>query len=137
MREVEIARVVAASPPTVERRLTPSALIEYEGTFAVRDVRAVDGGDATLVDAEGGGLTLTLRFERREDGLRYVQAGDAGPFDGMETTVTVEPADGGSRVRLRSAVSLGLPVPLADRIAGWKRRRELERALDALAADCE
>lgn len=137
MREVETARVVAASPPTVERALTPAALVEYEGTFAVRGVREAEEGEATLVDAAGGGLTLTLRFERREGGLRYVQQGDAGPFDAMETRVTVEPADGGARVRMRSAVSLGLPAPLVDRVAGWKRRRELERALDAVAADCE
>lgn len=137
MREVEAKRFVAASPPTVERALTPAALVGYEGTFDVRDVREAEEGDVTLVDAAGGGLGLTFRFERRDDGLVYSQASEAGPFDAMETEVRVEPADGGSRVRMRSAVSLNVPVPLIDRVAGWKRRRELERALDALAADCE
>jgi hypothetical protein len=39
-------------------------------------------------------------------------------------------------VTARSAVSLGLPVPaLTDRVAAWKRRGELERLLDGLAAE--
>jgi hypothetical protein len=135
MREVTVERTVEASPPAVERRLTPTALVEYEGSFAVRDVREAEDG-ATLVRAGGGGLAFTLRFEERPDGLRYTQATDAGPFAAMETDATVTPAVDGSTVRLRSAVSLGLPpAALVDRIAAWKRRGELERALDRLAAD--
>ncbi|WP_251329022.1 SRPBCC family protein [Haloplanus pelagicus] len=134
MREVEVSRFVRAPPRTVERALTPTTVVASEGSFTVRDVS--EDGDGTLVTAGARGLELTLRFEARPDGLHYTQAGDAGPFDAMTTELRVEAEDEGSRVTARSAVSLGLPVPaLTDRVAAWKRRGELERLLDGLAAE--
>jgi hypothetical protein len=136
VREVSVERVVDASPPVVRRRLDPSTLVEYEVSFEVVDSCPKNG--ATLVTAAAGGLELALRFEPRDDGYYYTQDGEAGPFKTMETWVETAPVDDGrgTRVTLRSAVSLGLPVPaLTDRIAAWKRRGELDRALDALAAD--
>ncbi|MFC4359759.1 SRPBCC family protein [Halobium salinum] len=136
MREVSVSRFVRATPTEVERALTPANVVEYEGSFRVRDVTEVD--DATLVTAGASGLELTLRFERREDGLRYEQEGTEGPFDHMETEVSVAAEDEGSRVTARSTVSLGVPpAALADRVAAWKRKGELKRALDALAAALE
>ena len=133
MREVEVSRFVRATPTAVERVLTPATVVESEGSFTVRDV--TDGEDGTLVTAGARGLELTLRFEDRSDGLHYTQAGSAGPFDAMTTDLTVAAENEGARVTARSAVSLGLPAPaLTDRIATWKRRGELERLLDALAA---
>jgi carbon monoxide dehydrogenase subunit G len=137
VREVSAERVLSASTPVVRRRLDPATLVEYEGSFEVVDVR--DEGETTVVRAAGGGLELALRFEPRDDGYHYTQEGEAGPFDAMETWVTVVP-DGGRRTRvaLRSRVSLGLPLPgLTDRVAAWKRRGELRRALDRLAADLD
>jgi hypothetical protein len=134
MREVTVTRFVPRSPPTVTRALTPEAMVEYEGSFEVRGVG--DEAGATVVTAGARGVEFTLRFERTDDGLRYEQWGDAGPFETMETSVTVDPADGGSTVTARSSVGLGLPLPsVTDRVAAWKRRGELDRALDALAAD--
>ncbi|MUV58625.1 SRPBCC family protein [Halogeometricum sp. CBA1124] len=134
MHEVTASRFVPRSKPTVLRRLTPEAMVTYEGSFDVREVH--DEGAETVVVVGARGVEFALRFRTHEDGLRYEQAGEAGPFDAMETTVTVEPADGGVTVTARSAVSLGLPLAsLTDRVAAWKRRGELERALDALAAD--
>jgi carbon monoxide dehydrogenase subunit G len=125
---------VPAPPRAVERALTPATVVEREGSFTVRDVTERDG--ETLVTAGASGLELTLRFEPRPAGLRYSQAGTAGPFDAMETDLSVDPEDEGSRVTARSAVSLGLPLPaLTDRLAAWKRRGELDRLLDALAAE--
>jgi hypothetical protein len=138
VREVSAARVLSASPPVVRRRLDPVTLVEYEGSFDV--VGSREEGDATVVRAGGGGLELALRFEPRDDGYYYTQEGRAGPFDAMETWVRVTPADDGrgTRVALRSRVSLGLPLPgLTDRVAAWKRRGELRRALDRLAADLD
>ncbi|MFB6107223.1 MAG: SRPBCC family protein, partial [Haloplanus sp.] len=83
MREVELSRFVGATPATLDRRLTPEAVVGAEGSFAVRDVTG--RADATLVTAEAGGLELTLRFEERSDGWYYTQEGAAGPFDAMET----------------------------------------------------
>jgi len=132
MREVEVSRFVRATPTAVARVLTPATVVESEGSFSVRDV--TETADATLVTAGARGLELTLQFEERPDGLRYTQAGSAGPFDAMTTDLTVEAENEGSRVTARSAVSLGLPVPaLTDRLATWKRRGELNRLLDALA----
>ena len=52
----------------------------------------------------------------------------------METTLTCEPENEGTRVTATSSVSLGVPpAVITDRIAAWKRRGELRRLLDALA----
>ena len=134
MREVEVSAFVPAPPAAVERALTPAAVVEYEGSFEVFEVEETD--DGMTVTAGATGLTMRLDFEERPEGLHYSQRGDAGPFDAMETTIAVEPEDEGSRVTARSAVSLGLPLPVvSDRVAAWKRRGELRRALDALAED--
>lgn len=150
MREVEADRFVAAPPDTLRRLLSPAALVEYEGSFVVRGTRSESaaersetaeraGGDgtrerdATVVTVAGGGLEFDLRVTATDGGWRYEQVGERGPFDAMETEVTVEAANEGSRVRAVSRVSLGLPLPLADRIAGWKRRGELRRLLDNVA----
>lgn len=135
MREVEASRFVRATPAEVRRTLTPAALVEYEGSFSVADVdERADG--TTVVTAGSHGLGLALRFEDHTDGLSYTQEGDAGPFDEMETRVTVAAEDDGSRVTMWSAVSLGLPLSgVTDRLAAWKRKGELKRALDALATD--
>ena len=134
MREVEVSRFVRATPTEVRRSLTPESVVAYEGSFEVRETTERDG--ATVVSAGASGLELSLRFEARDDGLYYEQEGPTGPFDVMETRVTVAAEDEGSRVTMHSRVSLGLPLPpLTDRVAAWKRRGELRRALDALADD--
>ncbi|MFB6268703.1 MAG: SRPBCC family protein [Halobacterium sp.] len=133
MREVEADRFVMARPPAVHRALSPQRVVEAEGTFTVTDVEETDRG--TVVTATGPGMAVPLRFESREDGLWYTAEGDVGPFDHLETEITVTAEGNGSRVRMRSTVSLNVPLPFVDRIAGWKRRRELERALDEIVAD--
>jgi len=128
MREVAVDRFVAATPAEVERALSPADLVEYEGSFRVLEIEERDG--ETVVTAGASGVGVTLRFENREGGLRYEQVGDAGPFDAMWTDVAWEPENEGSRVRAASGVSLGLPLGrVTDRVAAWKRRGELKRAL--------
>ena len=134
MREVEVSRFVAATAPEVARALDPAALVAYEGSFEVREV--TEEGEGTLVTAGGPGLEMTLWFRPEDDGWYYEQAGEAGPFDAMWTRVRTEPEDDGARVTARSGVSLGLPLAaLTDRVAAWKRRGELRRALRNLADD--
>lgn len=136
MREVEVARVLRASRPMVVRALDPASIVEYEGSFEVVDVG--ESGDATVVTATAGRmLELVYRFEPLEDGYHYVSTREEGPFDHMETWLTVADVDDGTRVTARSEVSIDLPVPFSDRIAGWKRRGELERLLSNLAAEVE
>jgi len=136
MHEVEVSRFVGATLPAVERQLSPAAIVEYEGTFTVMDVE--ETGDGWIVTGRGGGL-LEARFvfEEREDGYVYRQEGDTGPFEEMETTISLSRRDEGVDVTARSAVSLGVPLPLVDRVAAWKRKGELKRALSRLAADVE
>jgi ligand-binding SRPBCC domain-containing protein len=132
MAEVERSRFVRATPTEIARYLSPETLVAAEGTFEVRSARPE--GDGTVVTVAGGGLSFDLRFEQREDGYYYTQVGEAGPFDSMETWVRYGREDEGSRVTMRSAVSLAIPLPFVDRIAAWKRGGELERALDTLAS---
>ncbi|GGJ14570.1 hypothetical protein GCM10008995_25580 [Halobellus salinus] len=130
MREVALSEFVLARPPAVHRALSPSEMVAAEGTFEIADTREDEAGTAIVASAPG--VTVLLRFQPRENGLAYTAAGEVGPFDHLETEVTVEPERNGSRVTMRSTVSLNLPVPFADRIAAWKRRGELRRALDEL-----
>lgn len=137
MRTVEATRFVQATLPQVERQLSPANVIEYEGTFTVVDVTEVEEG--VIVTGRGGGRLLEVQFvfEEREDGYAYRQAGDAGPFDEMSTLIRLSRRDEGVEVAMRSAVSLNLPIPFSDRVAAWKRRGELRRALERLASDVE
>lgn len=137
MRSVEVSRFVQAYPQEVNRLVTPETVLDYEGTFTAVDVDEVDG--TTVVDARAGGRLMGARFvfEDREDGLVYRQEEGAGPFEAMETEIAVTPENEGVRVTMRSSVSLALPLPFADRVAAWKRRGELRRALERLAADVE
>jgi hypothetical protein len=136
MREVDVERFVAASDAEVQRALSPERIVEYEGSFEVRDVEKRDG--ETLVTAGARGLEMSLRFEDEDGGVRYEQLGEAGPFDEMWTRLTWERENEGVRIRAHSGVSLGLPLAaMTDRVAAWKRRGELKRALRKLAADLE
>jgi len=135
MREVEVSRFVQATPAEIERALSPARVVEYEGSFRVEDVTEVDGG--WRVTVAGGGLEFAFEFESREDGYVYQQE-EGGPLETMVTTLAYRPEDEGSRVRLRSRVSMGYPpAALTDRFAAWKRRGELRRALANLAEDLE
>ncbi|WP_459191585.1 SRPBCC family protein [Halosimplex sp. J119] len=136
MREVTVETFVPATPAEVKRALAPGVVVEYEGSFDVLEVEERD--EATFVTAGARGIGVSLRFERREDGLRYEQVGDAGPFDEMWTELSWKSENEGTRVVARSGVGLGLPLSgLTDRVAAWKRRGELDRALDQLADDLE
>ena len=130
MREVEASRFVLAHPRAVRRVLSPEAVVAAEGTFAVSAVEETD--DGTVVTAVSPGMSVPLRFESNDDGLRYAAEGDVGPFEHLETHVTVADESNGSRLTMRSTVALNLPLPFADRIAAWKRQGELKRAIDEL-----
>ncbi|MFC6769605.1 SRPBCC family protein [Natrinema soli] len=134
MREVTVARVVDASPDALSAWLEPAAIVEAEGSFTVQAVD--ERADATIVVASGPGLELPLRFEDRDGTIYYTQEGEHGPFSHMETWLESEPIDAErSRVTIRSAVELAAPLPFGDRIAAWKRRGELEGALDTIETE--
>ena len=131
MRTVTVTRRVGAPPAAVLDALDPMAIIDAEGTFSALDREDADG--ATRVVARGGGMEVVFEFTETEDGYAYEQLGEAGPFETMRTSLSVTAADEGSSLTLESTVSLGLPLPgVSDRIAAWKRRGELKRALETI-----
>ncbi|WP_255169400.1 SRPBCC family protein [Natrononativus amylolyticus] len=130
MGTVEVSRFVSTQPAVLERRLTPDAIVECEGTFTVGDVEKRDG--EWIVDAAARGLATRVRFEPLENGFRYEHVG--GPLETLETTLTYAPENEGVRVVARSTVEMGVPpAALTDRIAAWKRRGELERTLEGIS----
>ncbi len=137
MRAVEVSRVVDAPPATVKATLDPATIVEYEGSFNVFDIE--QRADDWRVVAGSTGLQLVLRFEEHDSGIFYEQEEAEGqPLDVMETTITYLPAERGTRVTAVSEVSMGVrPVAIMDRLAAWKRKGELKRALSALAEDVE
>ncbi|MFB6134373.1 MAG: SRPBCC family protein [Halanaeroarchaeum sp.] len=131
MRTVSVTRRVGSPPAAVLDALDPMTIVDAEGTFDPLDRR--ESGETVSVVATGGGMEVIFDFHAREDGYAYEQRGEAGPFETMETTLTVSPEDEGASITMESTVSLGLPVArLFDRIAAWKRRGELKRALAAI-----
>jgi hypothetical protein len=145
MREVAASRTVDASPPIVRRLLTPERVVEAEGSFRVRDVsesgesegregEVGEGVDGTVVTASRAGVGMRLRFEEHEDGLAYELL--AGPVERLTTSYAVEPSDDGATLTATSTVAVGGPAIL-DRVAAWKRRGELDRALTDLADELE
>lgn len=133
MREVERTRRVRGTPAEVLRLLSPTTVVDWEGSFDVFDVQ--DDGEQTVVTAGGTGVKLRLRFTELEDGFRYEQLGEGGPFDEMTTRLRVEPEDEGSRVTVQSSVAFGSRLPLVDRVAAWKRGGELDRLLERIDAE--
>lgn len=130
MREVSVERFVAETPTYLRRQLTPERIVEYEGSFDVTDVR--DEGDAMIVTATGRGLQFDLRFEARDGDYYYRHLGDEGPFEHMESWLHMSRKDEGTVLTARSKVSLSVPLPGMDRLAGWKRRGELKRLLETI-----
>jgi len=135
MRDVERTRRVRGTPAEVLRLLEPTTVVDWEGSFDVFDVETDGEPGETVVTAGGTGVKLRLRFTELDDGYRYEQLGDGGPFEEMTTRLRVEPEDEGSRVTARSSVAFGSRVPFADRIAAWKRGGELDRLLDRIDAE--
>lgn len=123
-----MSRFVQAPPAAVEPLLSPVGLMDAEGSFDVRGVTDTDEGTEVVVG--GYGLELVFRFAEREDGIAYEQV--SGPLRVLETTVTYAPENEGTRLTARSRVAVGGPSVL-DRLAAWKRRGELRRALRAVA----
>jgi hypothetical protein len=113
--------------------LTPTAVVEAEGSFDVREVAPPEGeAVTTLVRAGRRGVSIVFAFEELPDGLRYAQR--EGPLEELTTTLSYRPENEGTRIDARSTLAVG-PWPV-ERLAAWKRRGELNRALRALAEEC-
>jgi len=137
MRTVEVSQEFETKPSAVGRALDPTSVVEYEGSFNVLDVE--DRGEDYLIVAGGSGLQMTLRFEEHEQSVFYeLEEAEGQPLATMETTISYRGTDDGTAVTAVSEVSMGLrPAAVTDRLAAWKRKSELQRALDALADEIE
>ena len=123
-----MSRFVQTYPDVVAEGLSPEAILESEESFSVREVAA----DGDRVTVGGYGLELVFEFTTRENGIEYDQV--EGPLETLWTVLTYAPEDEGTRLTARSRVAVGGPTVL-DRVAAWKRRGELRRALDGVASE--
>jgi len=130
MREVEASRFVQTYPDVVADVLSPETILEAEGSFNIREI-AADGNQITV---GGYGLELVFEFTPQEDGIEYDQV--EGPLETLRTTLRYEPENEGTRLTAHSDVAVGGPG-VVDRVAAWKRRGELRRALDGIASECQ
>lgn len=136
MKTVEATRLVDAPYQEVVSSLSPEMIILHEGTFTVSDIEETE--DGLIVEAKATGITARFRFERLQAGFYYEQIGSEGPFESLQTTISYHASDGGTELTMTSDVSLGLrPRRLMDRIAAWKRKGELHRALRSIANEFE
>lgn len=137
MKLVELEFVLDAPREEVEEKLTPTAIVEYVGTYDVVSVEESGPVDVLTVAAPNE-LEGELAFTELEDGYAYEQ-GDVGPFESMTTWVTLEDVTDGTdrtRVSVRSEYTFGGPLAfIKDRLASSTRRQELERLVYALAHD--
>lgn len=130
MQEVAVSRTIDASREAVLGVLSPTAIVEYAGTYEVGDVRRADG--SWVVTGEAPDLEAVLVFEGTESGFRYRQQDDRGPFEAMYATVSVA-GDGPVEVTARSCFTFGLPLAqLTDWLARRERRTELRRLVDGI-----
>lgn len=135
MQEVAVSRTIDASREAVLELLSPAAIVEYAGTYEVGDVRRTD--DGWVVTGHAPDLEAVLVFEGTENGFRYRQRDDRGPFEEMDATVSVA-GDGPVEVTARSRFTFGLPLArLTDWLARRERRTELRRLVDGIEAAVE
>ncbi|MWV39871.1 SRPBCC family protein [Natrialba sp. INN-245] len=135
MRDVSVSGFIQETPGVLRRHLDPATVVEAEGSFTPSSVDERE--EETIVVASGPGLEFPLRFENRDDEIVYTQASEDGPFARMETRIEFDRENEGTRVTIHSSVELAAPIPFGDRIAAWKRRRELSRMLEAVTRDLE
>lgn len=152
MRTITVSADLDATPEAVLEALSPRTIIEYEGTYDVEAVDRSDDGWRVIAVASEPDLEMEVDVRRRPDGYAYELVG-GGPFETLETTVKVHTpprsgsgsgggkarsgtaADGAVRVTMTSEFTFGgWLAPIIDRLAASDRKRELERALLALAS---
>lgn len=129
MRTVTVRRFISEKPRVIDQLLDPPTIIEFEGSFEVFDIRQTN--DEWWLEVGSTGLRMTLRFESLSHGYYYSQeSGENQPLELMETELTYRPLNEGTEIVASSSVSMGMhPKIITDRIAAWKRKGELRRAL--------
>jgi hypothetical protein len=132
MKEVETTAELDAPRELVEELLTPSDIIEYEGTYEVDGVgEAEDGRKEVHASAEN--IDTAFAFEELPNGYAFEQTGGE-PFQEQYTTITVYGEDGSVEVVARSEFTFGgWTAVVLDWFAAGSRQSELQRMLLGLA----
>lgn len=128
MREVEASQFVQTYPKRIAGTLSPDTVLEAEGSFSIRDIDA----DGDRITVGGYGVELVFEFVARDNGIEYDQV--EGPLETLRTTLTYEHENEGTRLTARSKVAAPGPG-FMDRLAAWKRRGELRRAVRGIAEE--
>ncbi|GAB7017342.1 SRPBCC family protein [Halostagnicola bangensis] len=135
MKTVELSTELDAPLETVERELSPTSIVEYANTYAIQSVD--ESNSKTVLTVTGDTLQLVLEFTELDDGYRYTQVGETGPFEEMRTEITVE-GDDRTRVTVRSEFTFGGTFSFIKNWLGTSiRRSELERLLTNMTDDLE
>lgn len=132
MHEVVVTRTVDARREAVEAVLSPATIVEYAGTYVVRDVAETDEG--VVVTAMADELEIAVLFTETGGPFVYRQHDGVGPFGEMYTSVSLTGEDPVT-VTARSCYSFGLPLArLTDRLVARERRMELSRLVGGIEA---
>lgn len=133
MQEVTVSREVDAPREEILEALSPRDIVDYAGTYEVRDVDETDEGWA--VSCGTSDLDVVLDFERVDGGYIYRQRDGQGPFGEMYTGLAVG-EDEPVVVTARSCYTFsGRLARFLDWLAARERRTELRRLLTGLAEE--
>jgi hypothetical protein len=132
MKEVETTAELDAPRELVEELLTPSDIIEYEGTYEVAGVGEAEDGRRE-VHASADNIDTAFAFEELPNGYAFEQTGE-DPFEQQYTTITVFGEDGSVEVVAKSEFTFGgWASAVLDWFAASSRQSELQRMLLGLA----
>lgn len=132
MKEVETTAELDAPRELVEDLLTPSDIIEYEGTYEVAGVGEAEDGRRE-VHASTDNIDTAFAFEELPNGYAFEQTGEE-PFEKLYTTITVFGEDGSVEVIAKSEFTFGgWASVVLDWFAAGSRQSELQRMLLGLA----
>ncbi|WP_418280330.1 hypothetical protein [Halorubrum sp. DTA98] len=138
MKQVEVSYTLDASRESIAGRLSPEAIVEYEGTYEVISVKETDGECRISVsnDTIEGDHDMVLTFTETETGYVYRQVGD-GLFETLSTEIVLE-GDEHALVTVRSEFTFGGPLAFVkDWLAAGYRRAELEKLVRNVSRDHE
>lgn len=137
MREVETSAEYESSPSDIHDELDPKSIIEYEGTFLVREVTESDGGWLVNAVSKENNVEMEVFIEELPDGYTY-ELREGGFFDELRTTILIREGDDGTQVTVSSEFTFGGRLArLYDWLGAEDRQMELDRMLLTLAVELE
>lgn len=136
MKEIEVSDTFAVSADVIEELITPESIIEYEGTFQIKEFEDRDGEWLMTVTNEAveEDIDTVFRFIETDAGYRYEQVGQ-GLFASLETEIEIDAdpeadEDAETAVTHRSRFTFGGAFAfLKNWLAADLRQEEAERFL--------